>query len=154
MQFQSFRKILRSFQLSKSRIPCSHLNGLVKHLGALLSREDSNKLSVASVRTSGNTSRSSSVFKKNPNFICRHRSRKIACNRLDSRAISSKCGLNIETHEVRYGKAVAQFTVWTLFASVWMLPREIRISGYVEALLGMYYLQNSILNSLELREDV
>jgi len=35
----------------------------------------------------------------------------------------------METREVRYEKVVAQFTIRTLFDSVWTLPREIRISG-------------------------
>jgi len=39
-QFQSSRKILRSFQLSKSRITCSHLDGPVKRPDALLCLED------------------------------------------------------------------------------------------------------------------
>jgi hypothetical protein len=32
----------------------------------------------------------------------------------------------METREARYGKEVAQLTVWTLYASVWTLSREIR----------------------------
>jgi hypothetical protein len=35
------RKILQSFQLSKSQIPCSHRDGSVKPPNALLCREDS-----------------------------------------------------------------------------------------------------------------
>jgi hypothetical protein len=35
----------------------------------------------------------------------------------------------MEKREAHYGKAVAQFTVRTLYDSVWTLPREIRISG-------------------------
>jgi hypothetical protein len=37
-------------------------------------------------------------------------------------------GLNKETLEARYGKAVAQFTVLMLYASVWTQPREIWIN--------------------------
>jgi hypothetical protein len=120
-QFQSSRKILQSFQLSKSRIPCSHLDSPVKHLDALLCLEDSVSLSL-------HPSGRSLVFKKNPNFLCRHGSGKTACNHLDARATPSRRGLNMETCEARYGKAVGQFTVWKLFASVHMPPRENRIS--------------------------
>jgi hypothetical protein len=34
-----------------------------------------------------------------------------SCNRPDSRATPSGCGLNMEMHEARYGKPVAQKTV-------------------------------------------
>jgi hypothetical protein len=43
-QFQSSRKILWSFQLSRSRIPYSHPDGPVKRLDALLYLEDSDSL--------------------------------------------------------------------------------------------------------------
>jgi hypothetical protein len=35
----------------------------------------------------------------------------------------------MEMREAHYGKAVAQFTIWTLFASIQTPPREIRING-------------------------
>jgi hypothetical protein len=44
----------------------------------------------------------------------------------NSRATPSGRGLNMETRETCYGKAVAQFTVWILYASVRTRPREIR----------------------------
>jgi hypothetical protein len=69
------------------------------------------------------------VFKKNPDFLYRHGSRKTACNRLNARETPSGRGLNIEMREARYGKAVAQFAIWTLFASIQTPPREIRING-------------------------
>jgi hypothetical protein len=43
-----------------------------------------------------------------------------------SRATPFGCGLNIETCEARYEKAIAQFTVRTLYASVRTGSREIR----------------------------
>jgi hypothetical protein len=51
------------------------------------------------------------------------------CNSPDSRATPSIRDFNMETREVCYGKAVAQFTVRNLYASNRMLPREIQISG-------------------------
>jgi hypothetical protein len=48
------------------------------------------------------------------------------CNRPDSKATSSGRGLNMETHEARYRKPVAQKTVQTLNSSIQMLPGEIR----------------------------
>lgn len=77
----------------------------------------------------GNTSGCSSVFVKIPAFLCRHGSGKTACNRLKAKATPSGRGLNMDMHEARYGKAVTQFTVQMLYASIWMLAREIRISG-------------------------
>jgi hypothetical protein len=69
----------------------------------------------------GNTFGRSSVFEKDSSFPLHTRIEK------DSLQPSER-GLNMETREVRYGKAVAQFTVWTLYATldaVWMPPREI-----------------------------
>jgi hypothetical protein len=48
------------------------------------------------------------------------------CIRLDDRATPSGCALNMEMLEARYGKPVAQKTVWTLNASVRMPPREFK----------------------------
>jgi hypothetical protein len=47
------------------------------------------------------------------------------CNRPDSRATPSERCFNMETREVHYGKAVAQFTVRMLYASIQTRPREI-----------------------------
>jgi hypothetical protein len=128
-QFKSSRKILQSFQLSKSQILCSLPDGPVKRLDALLCREDSNSSTCIRPDVKSTPSGRSSVLKNNPDFLCRHGSGKIACNRPDTRATSSGRGLNIETSEVRYRKKVAQFTVRKLFASVRMPPKEIHISG-------------------------
>jgi hypothetical protein len=86
------------------------------------------------------------VFEKIPVFLCRHGSGKTACNRPDARAKPFERGLNMETREVRYGKAVEQFTVWTLYDSVRTPPREIQISGdlgfislYIEASRHVFF---------------
>jgi hypothetical protein len=97
-------------------------------LDALQCLEDSDKLSVASVRTLFSV-------RKKFNFPLQtwigkdslQPSGRCCCS--DARATLSGRGLNMETHEVRYGKAVTQFIVWTLYASVLTLPREIRING-------------------------
>jgi hypothetical protein len=52
------------------------------------------------------------------------------CNRSDSRATPSECGLNMETREARYGKPIAQKTVWMLYASVQTPPRESEIDSF------------------------
>jgi hypothetical protein len=117
-QFHSSRKILQSFQLSKSRIPCSRPDGPVKRLDVLLCREDSNSSACIRPDLRATPSGRSSVFKKNPKFLYRHGSKKTACNCPDARATSSGSDLNEETHEARYGKAVAQFTIRMLYASI------------------------------------
>jgi hypothetical protein len=92
------------------------------------------QLSVHPYGRQGNTSGRSSMFEKNPDFLCRHGSEKTACNRPDTRTTPSGRGLNMETREARYGKTVAKFTVWTLYASVRTPPRKIRISGDLDLL--------------------
>jgi hypothetical protein len=124
-QFQSSRKILRSFQLSKSQIPCSCLDGPMKCPDTLLCREDSDSSACISLDIRATPSGRSSVFKKNPDFLCRHGSGKTTFNHPDARSTLSRRDLN---KEARYGKAVMQFTVRTLYASVWTPPRENRIS--------------------------
>jgi hypothetical protein len=74
-------------------------------------------------------SRRSSMLEKNPVFLYIHGLGKTTCNNPDARATLSGCDLNMETHEARYGKAVAQFTIWTLYNSIRTQPREIQISG-------------------------
>jgi hypothetical protein len=65
-QFQSSRKILRSFQLSKSQIPCSRLNGQVKRLDALLCQEDSDSSACIRLDVRATPSGRSLEFEKNP----------------------------------------------------------------------------------------
>jgi len=82
----------------------------------------------------GNTSGCSLVFEKNPVFFCRHGSRKTTCNCPDARATPSGRGLNMETREAHYGKAVAQFIIRTLYDFVRTPPREVRINGDLDLL--------------------
>jgi hypothetical protein len=63
-QFQSFRKILWNFKLSKRRIPCSHQD-------ALLCREDSDSSACICPDIRATPFGRSSVFKKNLDFLCR-----------------------------------------------------------------------------------
>jgi len=65
-QFQSSTKILRSFQLSKSRIPCSRLDSLVKCPEALLCQEDSDSSMCIRPDVRATPSVRSSEFEKNP----------------------------------------------------------------------------------------
>jgi len=106
-QFQSSRKILRSFQLSKSLIPYSRPDGIVKRPDALQCLEDFVSSALHPFGLQGSTSVCSLVFEKNLVFLCRQGSRKTSCNHPDSRATPSGRGLNMETCEARYGKAVA-----------------------------------------------
>jgi hypothetical protein len=122
-------RLCKVFQLSKSRNPCFRPDGPEKCLDALLCREDSISSALHLLERQGNTSRYYSMFEENPDFLCKHGSEKTACNPPNTRATSSKCGLNMETCEARYGKKVAQFTIRTLFASIQTLPREIQISS-------------------------
>jgi hypothetical protein len=117
-QFQSSRKILRSFQLRKSQIPYSRPDGIVKRSDALQCLEDFINSALHPFRLQGSTFVCSSVFEKNPVFLCRQGSRKTACNHSDARATPSGPDLNMDTCEARYGKVVAQFTVWTFYDSV------------------------------------
>jgi hypothetical protein len=128
-QFQSSRKILQSFQLSKSRISCSPLT--VQWSIRTPSYVEKILTSSACIHLDDRATSSghSLVFEKNPDLLCRHGSGKTACNRPYARATPSGRGLNKETREARYRKAIAQFTVQTLYASVRMPPREILISG-------------------------
>jgi hypothetical protein len=89
-QFQSSSKILWSFQLSKSWIPCSHLDDPVKHLDALLCQEDSDSLACIRTNVKATPSDRSLVFEKNSDFLCRHGSGKTTCNCLDA-ALIWKC---------------------------------------------------------------
>jgi hypothetical protein len=73
------------------------------------------------------------------------------CNRPNSRATPFGRGLNMETRGVRYGKLVAQKTVQTLNASVWMPIREIRdrlvlgfLSLYIEASRHVFFTEFGI----------
>jgi hypothetical protein len=50
------------------------------------------------------------------------------CNRSGARAIPSGRGPNMVLREARYGKPVAQLSVWTTSACVQTPPRENRIS--------------------------
>jgi hypothetical protein len=120
-----FQKDLAKFLTQQSWIPYSCPDNPVKHSDTLLCLEDSDSAAYIRLDVRAIPSGCSSVFKKNPEFLCRHRSGKTACTRPDSRATSPGHGLNKETREARYGKAVAQFTVWMLFASVLTPPREI-----------------------------
>jgi hypothetical protein len=59
--------------------------------------------------------------------------------------------------EALYGKLVAQLSVWTLSSIIRTPTREIRGRidlGYKLRALGVNNLQNSVLNSLELREYI
>jgi hypothetical protein len=71
-QFQSSKKILRSFQLSKSWIFCFGLDNPVKRPNALLCREDSDSSACIRPNVRATPSGRSSVFEKNPNFLYRH----------------------------------------------------------------------------------
>jgi hypothetical protein len=125
----SFKKTISEFQEDSAKFPIQQkLDPLFLSGHPSMSRRFC-QLSVHSFERQGNTSGCTLVFEKNPNFLCRHGSRKTACNRPDARATSSGCSLKLKMCEVHYGKVVAQFTVWTLYASVRMPPREIRISG-------------------------
>jgi hypothetical protein len=115
-QFQSSRKILWSFQLSKSQIPCSRPNGPMNLLDALLCREDSDSSVCILLDIRATPFGRSSVFEKNPESFSN-------TNWEDSLQPSRR-SLNKETREACYVKAVSQFTVRTLYASVRMPPRE------------------------------
>lgn len=117
-------KILRSFQLNKSWIPCSRLDGLVKRPDALLSREDFDSLACIRPDVRATLSGCSSMLEKNLDFLCKHGSGKTTCNRSDARATSSECDLNKETREAYYGKAIAQFTDRTLYADARTPPKN------------------------------
>jgi hypothetical protein len=78
-------------------------------LDALLCREDFEQLSVHPSGRQCNTSGHSSVFEKDPDFLCKHRSRKIACNHPDARPTPSRFGPNMKMREAHYAKAAAQF---------------------------------------------
>jgi hypothetical protein len=64
-RFQSSRKILWSFQLSKSRIPCSCPDGPVKLPDALLCREDSDSSACICPDIRATPSKRSLEFEKN-----------------------------------------------------------------------------------------
>jgi len=90
-QFQSSRKILRNFQLSKSQIPCSQPNGTVKHPNVLLCQEDS--ASLASIRPDDRaTSSGRSLVFKNTDWkdSLQIRIGKIACNRPNTALIRKR----------------------------------------------------------------
>jgi hypothetical protein len=89
-------KILRSFQLSKSRIPCSRLDGLVKLPDALLCREDSDSLACIRLHDRATPFGRSSVFEKNLESFT-------DTDWEDSLQPSGR-GLNKETREACYGR--------------------------------------------------
>jgi hypothetical protein len=135
-QFQSSRKILRISNSAKveSLVPVWIVQWSVRTPSCV---EKILTAQRASVRTSGqyvldalHCSRRIQI-----SFADTDRERQLATVRTlgqhhpDARATPSGCNLNMKTHEARYGKAVAQFTVRTLYASIQMTPREIRISG-------------------------
>jgi hypothetical protein len=94
------------------------------------------QFNVAYVRTSGQHVQTLFSFREESRFQFQTQIGKIACNRPNARTTSSGHSLNIKTCEARYGKAVAQFTVQTLYDSVRMSPREIRIK-LVSSLLSL-----------------
>jgi hypothetical protein len=131
----SFKKAISEFQEDSVKFPTqqksnplfSHLDGPVNRLDALLCREDFD--SSPCIRPDVKATRPNTLqCSKNLDFICRQGLGKTTCNHPDARATPSRCDLNMETREARYGKVVVQFTVRTLFASVQTPPREIRIS--------------------------
>jgi len=120
--FKSSRKILRNWQHRKSRIPCFHPNGPVMRSDALQCLEDSDKFNVASVWTSKQYIQTLFSVQEDSSFSLQTRIGKHSLQ-------PSERGFNIETCEVHYGKAVVQFTVWMLYASVRTPPREIQNSS-------------------------
>jgi hypothetical protein len=97
----------------------------MKHPNALLCREDSDSSACIRPDVKATPPGHSLVFEKNPDFLYKHIWGKRAYNRQDTRATSFRGGLNKKTCEVCYGKAIAQFTVWMLYAFVQAPPREI-----------------------------
>jgi len=75
----------------------------VKRPNALLCLEDSNSSVLHLSGRQDNTYRRASVFEKNPGFLCRHGSGKIASNRSNARATLSGHIHNMETRGARYG---------------------------------------------------
>jgi hypothetical protein len=63
--------------------------------------------------------------KRPDDLLCQEDYDSSTCIRCDVKATPSGCGLNMETCETHYGKAVAQFTVQMLLASIRTPPREI-----------------------------
>jgi hypothetical protein len=100
-QFQSSLKILQSFELNKKLDPLFSSRRSMKRPDALLSLEDSNKLRVASVRTSRQDVRTLFIVREESSFPLQTRIGKDSYNRLDARATSFGRGLNMETREVR-----------------------------------------------------
>jgi hypothetical protein len=100
--------------------------------------EDSNSSACIRLNVKTTPSGRSSVFKKNPNFLYRHGSGKTACNHSDARETPSKRGLNKKMREAHYGKAIEQFPIRTLYASVQTPPRENWISVDLGLLKPIY----------------
>jgi len=126
LQEDNFRVPGRLYEVSsstKSWIPCSHPVGPVKRPNTLLCREDSDSLACIHLDVRA------TLFER--------RLGKIACNRPNARATLSGPGLNMEILDERYGKAVAQFTVHTLYGFVQTPSIEICING----VLGLLSLQ-------------
>jgi hypothetical protein len=111
--FKSSRKILRSWQLSKSRIHFFGPGGPVMSPDARTLFKIWEKSSYPLQTRIGKDSLQQSRW----------------CFRPYDRATPSGRDLNMDMHEACYGKAVAQFTIRTLYESVRTPPKEIRING-------------------------
>jgi len=124
--FRSSKKIMHSWQLSKSRIPCFRPDDTVIASGRPpVSRRfwQVQRCICLDVRaTHPDTLQCSRRIKFF--FTDTDWERQLAIVRTLGQHRLGR-GLNMETREARYGKEVVQFTVRTLYDSVWTLPREI-----------------------------